>query len=70
MNAILEKVSLSIIENLQLDQCAMGYFLKSGNSWVSNRLSKLEIRKGDANYRSESGLEFETGTERSTGPTD
>ena len=37
---------------------------------VSNSLSKMGNRKGDANYRSESGLELETGTERSTGLTD
>ena len=37
---------------------------------VDKGVSGMGIRKGNANYRSESGLEFETGTERSTGPTD
>ena len=43
---------------------------ESGDPGMSERLSGAGIRMGAANYRSESGLDYETGIERLTGPTD
>ena len=61
----------SIIENLLLSTVnwiSVGWdiFQNLVIRGVSNSLRKM----GNANYNSESGLELETGTERSTGLTD
>ena len=51
-------------------QCGMGDDSESGNSGIPDRISGVGIRKGAANYGSESGMDYESRIVRVTGPTD
>ena len=57
-------------DQLGESQCGMEQNTESGDPGMSKRLSGAGIRMGAANYRSKSGLDYETGIERLTGPTD
>ena len=57
-------------DQLGESQCGTEQNTESGDPGMSERLSGVGIRMGAANYRSESGLDYETGIERLTGPTD